>query len=547
MKSNYFIILLLFVFNFGFSADLAKPYALSATITGGTTVCQNATNVLVTFTGSGGTAPYTFVYTVNGGSNQTVASGSNNFASVTVITSAVTEFSYKLISVQDASGTEVLTLDPVIVKVIAPFTVSAGSNMVVCRGNPINLTSSVSGNGSNAVTYSWTGPNGYTSNQQSPIRTNSTTGMSGTYTVTAKIGNCQVTDNVAITILEPKLAGAQLQDYNGSEWLVECTEPGASSGLVFITNGLAANLQSNVTSYSVNWGDSGSAIFTSTNSSWSTNHEYNVGLYILVITINTTSGCVITKNYTVFVGNQPASPLIQLPTNAQGCAPFTLTFPISGVSENIPGTTYKVIFSDDPTNPLSFTQYNIPTSITRTFNTTSCGSTFTNGNNTENNGFGVSIQAINPCGSASSSSGPIRTSAAPTALFTLPQKGCLNQLITTNNQSIPGSSVTATQCNPVGGRYWEISPSSGWSLLNGSLGNNGGFPNNFAGWINGSINLGINFTVSGTYTIKLYERNSCSQTSIDTQTICIEPPLTPLFTLNTNSGCVECLPLLRRI
>ncbi|WP_026977667.1 PKD domain-containing protein, partial [Flavobacterium tegetincola] len=537
MKSNYFIIFLLFVFNFGYSADLAKPFAASATITGGTTVCQNATNVLVTFTGSGGTAPYTFVYTINGGSNQNVASGSNNFASVTVTTSAVTEFSYKLISVQDASGTEVLTLDPVIVKVIAPFTVSAGSNMVVCRGNPINLTSSVSGNGSNAVTYSWTGPNGYVSNQQSPTLASSTILMSGNYTVTAKVGNCQVNDDVVITILEPKLAGAQLQDYNGSEWLVKCTEPGTPTGKIFVSNGVPNNLQSYVSSYSINWGVPGVPNFTSTSGAWSTNNIYNIGLYTLTLTINTTNGCVISKSYTVFVGNQPASPQIQLPANAQGCTPFTLVFPISGVSENVPGTTYKITFSDDLANPLTFTQFNIPTSITKTFTTTSCGSSFTNGSTIENNGFGVSIQAVNPCGSASSSSGPIRTSSTPTAIFTLPVVGCVNQIITTNNQSVPGSSVTASSCNPNGGRYWQITPSTGWNLNSGTLGDNGGSPDEYEGWTNGSVNLSIKFNIAGNYSVKLFERNSCSQTSVDTQTICIEPPLTPLFALNTNSGC----------
>ena len=65
MKPNYFIILLLIVFNFGFSAEIVKPFALSATIAGGTTVCINASSPLITFTGSDGTAPYTFVYTIN--------------------------------------------------------------------------------------------------------------------------------------------------------------------------------------------------------------------------------------------------------------------------------------------------------------------------------------------------------------------------------------------------------------------------------------------------------------------------------------------------
>jgi hypothetical protein len=39
--------------------NLALPVA---TISGTTDVCQNAAQPLITFTGSGGTAPYTFTY-----------------------------------------------------------------------------------------------------------------------------------------------------------------------------------------------------------------------------------------------------------------------------------------------------------------------------------------------------------------------------------------------------------------------------------------------------------------------------------------------------
>ncbi|MFN2335893.1 MAG: hypothetical protein ABR560_02905, partial [Bacteroidales bacterium] len=38
---------------------------LSATIEGNATVCQDAASPSVTFTGSGGTAPYTFTYNIN--------------------------------------------------------------------------------------------------------------------------------------------------------------------------------------------------------------------------------------------------------------------------------------------------------------------------------------------------------------------------------------------------------------------------------------------------------------------------------------------------
>jgi len=68
-------------------------------------VCQNGTAPVVTFTGTGGTAPYTFTYTINGGSAQTVTTTSGNSVTVTATTAASGVFTYALVSVQDASGT----------------------------------------------------------------------------------------------------------------------------------------------------------------------------------------------------------------------------------------------------------------------------------------------------------------------------------------------------------------------------------------------------------------------------------------------------------
>ena len=77
----------------------------TATISGTTAVCLNATSPNITFTGAGGTAPYTFTYNINGGSNLTVATSSGNSVTVAVPTSATGSFVYTLVSVQDGSST----------------------------------------------------------------------------------------------------------------------------------------------------------------------------------------------------------------------------------------------------------------------------------------------------------------------------------------------------------------------------------------------------------------------------------------------------------
>ncbi len=93
----------------------------TASIAGTLSVCQNATAPDITFTGSGGTAPYTFVYTINGGASQQVISGANGVATVSVPTATPGTFTYSLQSVTDATitlcsqpqtGNAVVTVNP---------------------------------------------------------------------------------------------------------------------------------------------------------------------------------------------------------------------------------------------------------------------------------------------------------------------------------------------------------------------------------------------------------------------------------------------------
>lgn len=76
----------------------------TATITGSTTVCQNSSSPSIIFTGSGATAPYTFIYKINGGSNQTITTTSGNSVTVPVSTTSAGIFVYSLVSVQESSG-----------------------------------------------------------------------------------------------------------------------------------------------------------------------------------------------------------------------------------------------------------------------------------------------------------------------------------------------------------------------------------------------------------------------------------------------------------
>ncbi|MCK3685488.1 HYR domain-containing protein, partial [Maribellus sp. YY47] len=79
-------------------------------------------------------------------------------------------------------------------------TVTASVNKnVVCEGDDINLESAPIGDA--PFSFAWKGPNGFTSTDQNPTRTNLSTTDAGTYSVTVTDGNgFTASDNVAVTV-----------------------------------------------------------------------------------------------------------------------------------------------------------------------------------------------------------------------------------------------------------------------------------------------------------------------------------------------------------
>ena len=73
---------------------------------------------------------------------------------------------------------------------------TASSNSPVCEGGTIQL----SGGSDNMTSYSWTGPDGWTSNNQNPSRTPATTAMDGTYTLIVTDAKGCTSDNATISV-----------------------------------------------------------------------------------------------------------------------------------------------------------------------------------------------------------------------------------------------------------------------------------------------------------------------------------------------------------
>jgi large repetitive protein len=78
-----------------------------------------------------------------------------------------------------------------------PATPTISSNAPICSGNSLQLNASSTTAG---VSYAWSSTNGFTSNQQNPVRNNATVNMSGTYTVTATLNSCTASNSIAIVV-----------------------------------------------------------------------------------------------------------------------------------------------------------------------------------------------------------------------------------------------------------------------------------------------------------------------------------------------------------
>ncbi|PWS30304.1 T9SS type B sorting domain-containing protein [Pedobacter paludis] len=182
-----------------------------ATISGNTALCINSTAPTITFTGTKGTAPYTFTYNINGGTNRTVSTtGTNTTATVTATTSAVGNFVYNLVSVADVNtsqaqtGTATVTINPLPV-----VSISSNKGLSISKGDVIILTAT----GGNQ--YSWTGSEIISG--QSTATVTIRPKQTGTYKVTVtNTSGCSIDQTISITVIDDyKLDASNVVTPNG--------------------------------------------------------------------------------------------------------------------------------------------------------------------------------------------------------------------------------------------------------------------------------------------------------------------------------------------
>lgn len=149
-------------------------YAVTAALKD-TAICAGDSTVLI---GVGGTAyVWTAVPGGSGVSSLSCTSCKNPVAKPTVTTSYIVSSN----SISSCNKNS----DTVTVTVIQQFA-NATSNTPVCPGSDLELY----GNSAPGLTYIWTGPNGFTSNQQNPVIPNAQSVNSGVYKVQVTNGTC---------------------------------------------------------------------------------------------------------------------------------------------------------------------------------------------------------------------------------------------------------------------------------------------------------------------------------------------------------------------
>ncbi|RBQ01894.1 CehA/McbA family metallohydrolase [Pedobacter miscanthi] len=180
-----------------------------ATIAGTTSVCNFGSSPNITFTGSVGTAPYTFTYTVNGGTNRTVTTNSTT-ATVSAPTNSAGTFTYTLVSVADAYANQLQTGSATVtVNALPVVSISSNKGASISKGDALILTAT------GGTQYSWTGSDiisGQTT-ASATIRPK----QSGTYRVTVtNASGCVSDQSIAITVIEDfKLEASTVVTPNG--------------------------------------------------------------------------------------------------------------------------------------------------------------------------------------------------------------------------------------------------------------------------------------------------------------------------------------------
>ncbi len=319
----------------------------TAGINGDTTVCENTSGINITFTGANGTAPYTFIYTINGGANHTITSTSGNIATLTVPTTALGVFTYDLVSVQDASVTTCSQLQTgsAVITINAPPVASISGTATVCVNDPSPIITLLGSAGTAPYTFTYN-INGGANKTISTTNGNSIiipapTNIAGTFTyavvgvMDASLMPCGSANNSVVITVSPlpvsRISGTTSVCLNGPKPDITFTGLIGSAPFTFnysVNGGVNQSINSvsgNTVTLSVPTNSLGAFIYV--NGDASSASCSNIGGDTAKVTVNPLPTATIAG--TVTVCQNDVAPDITF-TGIVGTAPFTFTYSING-------------------------------------------------------------------------------------------------------------------------------------------------------------------------------------------------------------------------
>lgn len=146
---------------------------------------------------------------------------------------------------------------------ITPASAIAGNNSPVCSGDTIKLTAS----GIPNATYTWSGPNGFSSSVQNPKIPAAVAANSGTYSVTVTVGNCSSTPSTTVVTVNQTPSSA---------FTFNPSSPGINTNVTFSPS---------VSGATYNWSFQGGTPSTSSAQNpvvqWAATGTYSISLAVL--------------------------------------------------------------------------------------------------------------------------------------------------------------------------------------------------------------------------------------------------------------------------
>jgi len=487
----------------------------NATISGNTTICINdPVPPVITFTGTGGTIPYTFYYNINGGGVQFVNSvAPSGTATVNAPTGTAGTFVYTLDSVRNVGSTLCVQsvagqTATVIVQPDATITLSSpvgSDNQTVCIDNPIvNITYNIGGSGNGAILSAGAFPAGVTGSYAAGVFTiQGTPTVSGVfpYTITTQ-GPC----------LQSSLSGTITVNANSTISL--SSAPGTDNQTVCI------NTPITTITYAVAAGGTGATITAGALPAGVTG-SFAGGVFTILGT-PTVSGVF---NYTITTTGPCINPSVSGTITVQANSTITLS--------SAPGTDNQTVCINNAITPITYavggtgsgatiTAGGLPAGVTGTY---AAGVFTIQGTPTVSGVFPYTVTTQGPCVNPFLS-GTITVDDNSTITLSSPvgtdnQTVCINTPIATITYSIAagGTGATITAGSLPAGVTGTFA--GGVFTIIGTPTVSGVFPYTVT-----TLGPCINPSLSGTITVQANSTITLSSApGTDNQTVCINNPI----------------------